>query len=105
VTRDGAPALGLDRPTSGVCGAPIRAAALAFVAAARAAIDAGRLGLALVGVGGVAAPEHVDAMLAAGADVVQSATGIMWHPGLAAEYHEQQQRRAAARPGRPAGAA
>jgi dihydroorotate dehydrogenase len=32
--------------------------------------------------------QHVVEMLDAGADVVQSATGMMWHPLLAHEYHQ-----------------
>jgi dihydroorotate dehydrogenase len=67
------------------------------VQAAREIIDRRQLGLALVGVGGVMCAQHVVDMLAAGADVVQSATGMMWHPLLAHEYHElmwqQQQQR------------
>lgn len=86
---DGAPALGPDRPTSGVCGAPIRQAALEFVRAARAVIDARQLGLTLIGVGGVSSSQHIEDMLAAGADFVQSATGMMWNPLLASEYHSQ----------------
>lgn len=90
ITPDGAPALGPDRPTSGVCGSPIRAAALEFVSTAREVIDRRGLNLVLVGVGGVTAAQHVADMLAAGADVVQTATGMMWHPLLAAEYHGMQ---------------
>lgn len=95
ITADGEPALGPDRPTSGVCGAPIRHAALQFVRAARRIIDRRQLGLALVGVGGVMCAQHAVDMLEAGADVVQSATGMMWHPLLAHEYHQlvQQQSR------------
>jgi dihydroorotate dehydrogenase len=62
------------------------------VAAAREIIDRRQLGLALVGVGGVMCAQHAVDMLAAGADVVQSATGMMWHPLLAREYHELVQR-------------
>lgn len=87
VDADGQPALGAGRPTSGVCGAPIRTAALQFVRAARDVIDRRGLALALVGVGGVAAPQHIADMLDAGADVVQSATGFMHRPQLAAEWH------------------
>lgn len=91
---DGSPALGPDRPTSGVCGAPIRQAALEFVRAARDVIDSRQLGLTIIGVGGVTCGQHVCDMLAAGADFVQSATGMMWNPLLADAYHtlhQQQQ--------------
>lgn len=87
VNPDGSPALGPDRPTSGICGAPIRTAALEFVRSAREAIDRLGLGLTLIGVGGVSGGQHVVEMLAAGADFVQSATGMMWNPLLAHEYH------------------
>lgn len=71
VNADGSPALGPDRPTSGVCGAPIRQAALDFVRTARDVIDTKQLGLTLVGVGGVSSGQHVLDMLDAGADFVQ----------------------------------
>jgi dihydroorotate dehydrogenase len=35
--------------------------------------------------------QHVADMLQAGADVVQSATGMMWHPLLAREFHQLMQ--------------
>lgn len=88
MSPDGIPALGPDRPTSGVCGAPIRQAALEFVQTARDIIDKRQLGLTLVGVGGVTSAQHAVDMVAAGADFVQSATGMMWNPLLAHEYHK-----------------
>lgn len=78
---DGGPALGPCRPTSGICGDPIRSAGLAFTAAARQVVASEGLGLVLVGVGGVTAAHHAMDYLAAGADVVQAATGFMWRPG------------------------
>jgi dihydroorotate dehydrogenase len=69
--QDGSPALGPDRTTSGVCGAPIRQAALDFVRTARGIIDSQRLELTLIGVGGVSCGQHAMDMLAAGADFVQ----------------------------------
>lgn len=83
----GQPALGTNRPTSGVCGTPIRAASLQFVTAAREAIDRGGLPLTLIGVGGITTPQHIDQVLAAGADFAQTATGMMWNPYLAQQYH------------------
>eukprot|EP00878_Enallax_costatus_P033362 GHUV01036786.1.p1 GENE.GHUV01036786.1~~GHUV01036786.1.p1 ORF type:complete len:245 (+),score=51.14 GHUV01036786.1:463-1197(+) len=88
VNTDGLPALGPDRPTSGVCGAPIRQAALEFVQSAREIINRQGLGLTLIGVGGVTCAQHVDDMLDAGADIVQSATGMMWNPLLACDHHQ-----------------
>jgi hypothetical protein len=51
-------------------------------------IDAEGLGLTLIGVGGITSAEHVLEMLAAGAHVVQSATGMMWNPHLALEFRD-----------------
>jgi 2,4-dienoyl-CoA reductase-like NADH-dependent reductase (Old Yellow Enzyme family) len=103
---DGSPALGPDRPTSGVCGAPIRKAALEFVQTARRIIDNRQLGLTLIGVGGVNSGQHVQDMLNTGADFVQSATGMMWNPLLAHEYHSlqaQQQQQVCGQEGQLAG--
>ena len=51
-------------------------------------IDSEGLGLSLVGVGGITSAEHALELLAAGADVVQSATGMMWNPQLAGDFQE-----------------
>ncbi|PNW82648.1 hypothetical protein CHLRE_06g287750v5 [Chlamydomonas reinhardtii] len=82
----GGPALGADRPTSGVCGDPIRAAGLDFVASARQVIAAGSLPLQVIGVGGVTRAEHAMHYLQAGADIVQTATGFMWCPDLGLDF-------------------
>lgn len=81
--KDGKPALGADRPTSGICGNPIREAALDFVRKARQIIDGEKLGLTLLGCGGILQPEHFYQFLEAGADVALTATGMMWDPYLA----------------------
>ncbi len=83
----GAPALGADRKTSGICGSPIRSAALELITQARTIIDTEKLGLTLIGVGGITAPEHFDEFRTAGADFAQTATGMMWNPYLAHNYH------------------
>lgn len=88
-TESGEPALSPDRPTSGVCGSPIRELALQFVRDARQIITEEKLDLALIGVGGVTEPQHFNDLLAAGADVVMSATGMMWNPQLAHDFHTQ----------------
>ncbi|KAG2430102.1 hypothetical protein HXX76_010201 [Chlamydomonas incerta] len=82
----GGPALGADRPTSGVCGDPIRAAGLDFVATARQVIAADSLPLQVIGVGGVTRAEHAMKYLQAGADIVQAATGFMWCPDLGLDF-------------------
>ena len=66
-----------------MCGSAIRGAGLDMVS--RLAAIRERLGLdyAIIGVGGVVAPEDYRAYRAAGADVVMSATGAMWDAELA----------------------
>lgn len=87
VNEKGEPALGPDRLKAGVCGAPIRRGALEFVHYAKAINEAEKLGLTLIGVGGVTKPEHFTDLLQAGANVAMSATGMLWDPYLAARYH------------------
>lgn len=89
VNQDGEPVFGASRAIAGISGAPLRDLALEFV---RHAVQSNRehqLGLTIIGVGGVTKPEHFDGLLEAGADVVLSATGMMWDPLLASKYHEQ----------------
>jgi hypothetical protein len=88
VDDQGHPALGAGRSVSGICGGPIRAAAVDWVLHARKAIRDERLDLALVGCGGIMLPEQFDEFLRVGADVAMSATGMMWDPFLALRYHE-----------------
>ncbi len=91
IDKAGKNALGDDRPTSGVCGSPIREAALTFVQQARGLIDRHKLDLALIGCGGITLPEHFKAFLNAGADIAMTASGMMWDPYLALRYHRRQQ--------------
>lgn len=88
VDRFGKPALGPDRPTSGICGAPIRGLALNFVRDARKILTDEKLPLTLIGVGGITLPNHFDEFLHAGADIAQTATGMMWDPYIAMKYHK-----------------
>lgn len=88
VDAQGAPALGKNRLRSGVCGGPIREAALSFLRHAREIIDTDKLDLTLMGTGGVTDPAHFDFFFETGADVAMSAVGMMWDPYLAARYHE-----------------
>ncbi len=85
----GYPALGPQRPTSGICGGPIREVALHFIEQAAKINRREKLDLTLIGVGGITLPEHFDLFLNAGANVAMSATGMMWDPYLAARYHQQ----------------
>lgn len=89
-TADGAPALGKERITSGICGAPILDAASAFLREAREVIDRKNLPLTLMGVGGVTEAHDFDTLLSNGADFALTATGMMWNPMLAQQYHELQ---------------
>jgi len=80
-------ALGLSRPHSGICGGPIRSAALEFIRAAAEINKKEKLDLAIMGTGGITLPEHFDLFFHAGADVAMSATGMLWDPYLALRYH------------------
>lgn len=77
------PALGPNRPASGICGNPIRESALDFVQKARLIIDKEKFDFALMACGGIMLPEHFSLFLDAGADVAMTATGMMWDPYLA----------------------
>jgi dihydroorotate dehydrogenase len=87
INPQGEPALGDDRKTSGVCGAPIRKIALDFVQEARDIINREKLSLTLCGGGGITLPEHFDLFFEAGADFAFTAAGMMWDPYLALNYH------------------
>ncbi len=87
----GGPALGPDRPVAGVCGGAIREHALNYVKTARNIIDEEKLGLALLGCGGITLEQHFDAFLDAGADIAMTATGMMWDPYLAMRWHNTHQ--------------
>lgn len=81
------PPLDEQRPTSGVCGGAIRPQAVQFIHDAAQIIRENRLGLTLLGCGGIMLPEHFDLFFQAGAQVAMSATGMMWDPYLAVKYH------------------
>lgn len=87
INSDGSPALGENRLTSGICGSPIRTAAIDFIKKAREINNRNKLGLTIIGVGGITLPEHFDEFFEAGADAAMSATGMMWDPYLALRYH------------------
>ncbi|MBX7066379.1 MAG: tRNA-dihydrouridine synthase [Parachlamydiales bacterium] len=81
------PPLDEGRKTSGVCGGAIREKAIQFIRDASKINRDNRLGLTLIGCGGIMAPDHFDLFFEAGADVGMSATGMMWDPYLALRYH------------------
>jgi dihydroorotate dehydrogenase (NAD+) catalytic subunit len=83
----GHPALGPNRTTAGICGGPIREAALSFIRHATKINRQEKLDLTIMGVGGITVPEHFDLFLEAGAQIAMTATGMMWDPYLALRYH------------------
>ena len=83
IDAKGQPALGASRPTSGVCGAAIREQALEFIRDGSDLIKEEKLGLSLLGCGGIVHPDQFTQFLDAGADIAMSATGMMWDPLLA----------------------
>jgi len=56
----------------------------------RTIIDQEKLDLTILATGGITKAEHFDLFFNAGADIALSATGAMWNPYLANEYHQQQ---------------
>lgn len=87
VNKQGNPALGEGRLKSGICGDPIRGAAIEFLEKAHEINDQEKLELKILGTGGVTLPEHFNELLNAGADIAMSATGMMWDPYLAMRWH------------------
>lgn len=86
VNENGEQALpGPNRLKSGICGASIKWAGLDMVARLAALRAKLHLDYGIIGVGGVMNPADFQEYRKAGADMVQSATGAMWNPGLAAE--------------------
>lgn len=87
--EDGNQALpGLGRLTAGICGAGIKWAGLDMVKRLNKIRQNLGEDFAIVGVGGVMSVEDYLEYRAAGADVVQSATGAMWNSHLAQEIKE-----------------
>lgn len=79
---------GPNRLKSGVCGAGIKWAGLDMVTRLKALRQKLGIDLEIIGVGGVMTPDDFHEYRKAGADMVQSATGAMWNPDLAAEIKE-----------------
>jgi dihydroorotate dehydrogenase (NAD+) catalytic subunit len=83
------PAFGETRKIAGVSGSYIQPKAYDFVVQARKIIEEEGLDLALIATGGVTKPEDFILFLEGGADIVLSATGAMWNPNLAKNYHKK----------------
>ena len=84
--EDGSPALGPGRELSGVCGWAIRPLGLSFVREAVRIVRERGMPLTVLGCGGVTEAVHVNEYLNAGAEMVLSCTGAMFHPALAMEW-------------------
>lgn len=85
--EQGGPALGAGRSISGICGYPIREAAISFTKDAYAINRKNKLGLTIMTTGGVLRPEHFEDFLDVGADIAMTAMGMMWDPYIAMRYH------------------
>ncbi len=85
VRPDGTPALP-GRLRAGVCGAAIRACALAQAARLMELKRQEKYPFSVIGVGGIMTPAHIHAYFNLGVDAVMSATGAMWDPLLAHRY-------------------
>lgn len=83
VNEQGIPTLSANRASCGICGNPIREAALEFTRQGREIIDRFKLGLTLMTTGGAVLPEHLTDFLNSGADIAMTATGMMWDPYIA----------------------
>lgn len=75
--------------SSGICGKLIRPYGLTMVERLHKLRTEWKLDLSIIGIGGVTSPEDYDDYLLAGADVVQSATGVMKDPLLAYKIYKQ----------------
>lgn len=94
---NGTPALGTNRIQSGICGNPIRQAAIDFTRAASTINKKNKLDLVILTTGGAMLSEHFTDFFEAGADVAMSATGMMWNPYLAINYHYQKENHGSSR--------
>lgn len=90
VDQNGLPALGPNRLTSGICGAPIRHAALEFLSYITKINKKHCLELEILGTGGIVLSNHFDDFLNHGAHIAMTATGMMWDPFIALRYHQKE---------------
>jgi len=88
---DGSPALGENRIQSGICGYPIRQAAIDFTCSASMINKKNKLDLVVLTTGGAMFSEHFTEFFEAGANVAMTATGMMWNPYIAMNYHNQKE--------------
>ena len=90
IDKEGKPALGEGRASSGVCGASIQSEALHFIRKSAEINRKEKLDLTLMGCGGIVEPTHFDEFLKLGATAALTATGMMWDPYLAMRWHRKE---------------
>jgi dihydroorotate dehydrogenase len=81
--------LGKSRLKSGLCGAGIRDLSMKFTRNLAQIKEDGNYDFVICGVGGITTAEDFFDRLEAGADIAMSATGAMWNPLLALEFHKK----------------
>jgi dihydroorotate dehydrogenase len=91
VDAEGQSFFGPSRLISGLSGAPIFSVATNFVREAQNINQKKQLGLTIIGTGGILTANDFETMLSCGADVAMSATGAMWYPDLAMNYHQMKE--------------
>jgi dihydroorotate dehydrogenase len=74
---------------SGVSGYPIRKLAVQCIEKLAHINQKEKLDLVILGMGGITLPEHFNEFFNVGADISLSATGMMWNPYLAYQFHQQ----------------
>ena len=85
----GRPVFGVGREYAGVSGAAIRPLALSFVRQVSRFLQEEKLSLKLIAMGGVTQSHHFQEFLDTGADLALSATGVMWNPYIAMDFHRE----------------
>lgn len=78
-----------ERIYSGVSGYPIRKLAVQCIKKLAHVNQKEKLDLVILGIGGITLPEHFSEFFNAGADIALSASGTMWNPYLAYQFHQQ----------------
>ncbi|MDO8523926.1 MAG: hypothetical protein Q7R74_01705 [bacterium] len=81
---------GKNRARSGVCGASIKWAGMEMAERLSKIRKRDNMNFHIIGVGGVTTPSDYFEYLAAGADIVMSATGAMWNPHLAIDVKREE---------------
>lgn len=76
---------------SGISGYPIRKLAVQCIEKLVKINQKEKLNLVILGMGGITLPEHFYEFFNVGADIALTATGMMWNPFLASQFHQQMQ--------------